>query len=64
MENSQPTAKSVLIVDGDLHGAESIIDQLDHVIQSTGNLDLSKTINEISDSYQAIRALIHQQRKR
>ena len=62
MENSRQMEKSVTIVDGELHSAESIIDELDQVIQSTGNLDLSKTINDISDSYQEIRALIHKKK--
>ena len=63
MENSREMEKSVVIVDGDLHGAESIIDELDQVIQRTGNLDLSKTINDISDSYREIRALIHKKQE-
>ena len=62
MDNSREMEKSVTIVDGDLHCAESIIDELDTVIQNTGNLDLSRKLNEISGSFDVLRNLFNEQK--
>lgn len=54
MENE----KELVIVNSDLLAADAIITQLDDAIQNTGNLELSKQLNEISDSYEAIRKMM------
>ena len=61
MKNSPEMEKSVVIVDGDLHNAETIINELDTVIQNTGNLDLSRTLNEINGSLDLLRRLFNKQ---
>lgn len=58
MNARQDFKQEVVIIDSDLNGVNQVIEQLDTVIQDTGNLELSKTLNDISDSYQAIRALL------
>jgi hypothetical protein len=50
--------KEVIIVDSDLLAADAIITQLDDAIQNTGNLELSKQLNEISDCFEVIRKLM------
>jgi hypothetical protein len=50
--------KQLVIVDSDLIATDAIITQLDNAIQNTGNLELSKQLNEISDSFEAIRKLM------
>ena len=59
MRTEKAFEKEVLLVNSDLTAADHLIDELDTVIQDTGNLELSKTLNDISDSYQAIRALLN-----
>jgi hypothetical protein len=58
-DKAHDTDKDCYIVDSDLHNADEIIDQLDQVIQVTRNLKLSKTLNDISDSVESIRALLN-----
>jgi hypothetical protein len=58
MENNPKVESNCILIDGDLQGAESIIGQLDEMVQNTGNLKLSQTLNEISDSYESIRELL------
>ena len=41
-----------------LDTVDSVIYELDDAIQGTGNLELSKTLNEIYDSYQSLRQLL------
>lgn len=48
----------LVIVDSDLNAADGIIENLDAIIQGTHNMELSKQLNEISDTYQMIRKLI------
>jgi hypothetical protein len=58
MENRTETDSSLYIIDGDLNSADTIIEELDGVIQTTGNMELSKTLNEISDTYEVLRQLL------
>ncbi len=58
MEKSNQCTKNLVIVNSDLIAADSIINRLDEVIQDTGNLELSKQLNEISDLYQMVRNMI------
>ena len=44
--------------DNGLAAVDSVIHELDDAIQDTGNLKLSKTLNDIYDSFQSIRELM------
>ena len=50
--------KELVIIDSDLVATDAIIIQLDDVIQSIGNLELSKQLNEISDCFETIKRLM------
>jgi alkanesulfonate monooxygenase SsuD/methylene tetrahydromethanopterin reductase-like flavin-dependent oxidoreductase (luciferase family) len=63
MEDSQQAPQSRVLVDTDLQCADRIIEELDDLIQHTGNLELSKTLNEISESYESIRSLLNRKRQ-
>ena len=63
MEDSQRTSSNVLLVNSDLSMADTLIEELDCAIQDTGNLELSKTLNEISESYELIRRMLNRKRQ-
>ena len=58
MDDLQPTPPSKVLVNCDLIYADQIIEQLDSVIQDTGNLALSSALNDILDSYDSIRKIL------
>ncbi len=58
MENLKSKTPYAVIVDSDFHNADHLITELDEVIQQTNNMELSRQLNEISDSYQSISDLI------
>ena len=58
MERIQPKKPYTLIVDSELNAADKLITELDEVIQQTNNMELSRQLNEISDSYKSIREFI------
>ena len=58
MEDTTTTTSSKVLVNCDLVYADQLIEQLDEVIQNTGNLALSSTLNDILDSYESIRKLL------
>jgi hypothetical protein len=58
MDDLQQTPPSKVLVNCDLLYADQIIEQLDGVIQDTGNLALSSALNDILDSYDSIRKIL------
>lgn len=56
MEDSRNT--ETLVINSDLNAVSSIIEELDDIIQTTGNMELSKTLNEISESYELLKGLL------
>jgi hypothetical protein len=58
MDDLQQTPPSKVLVNCDLFYADQIIEQLDSVIQDTGNLALSSALNDILDSYDSIRKIL------
>ena len=63
MDDFQQTETEVVLVNTDLSTADDIIEELDCAIQHTGNLELSKTLNEISESYESIRHMLKRKRQ-
>jgi hypothetical protein len=63
MNAKQELEKELVIVNSDLSGANGIIFELDRAIQDTGNLELSKTLNEILDSYESLRELLNRKKE-
>jgi|GEM_PF-2849105 len=58
MDETQQAVPSKVLVNCDLVYADRLIEQLDEIIQDTGNLRLSGTLNDILDSYESIRKLL------
>ena len=56
MDDSRNT--ETLVINSDLNGVNDIIEELDGIIQTTGNMELSKTLNEISESYELLKGLL------
>ena len=61
MEETTQADANILLLNKDLRIASTLIEQLDTAIQHTGNLELSKTLNEIFESYQSIRNMLNKQ---
>ena len=58
MEDLLKAPSKTVLVNCDLHYADHIIEELDAAIQDTRNMQLSKTLNDILESYDAIRGLL------
>lgn len=56
MEDSRNT--ETLVINSDLNAVNNIIEELDGIIQTTGNMELSKALNEISESYELLKGLL------
>ena len=58
MEDYREKETEVMRINHGLDAMNGVIYELDDAIQDTGNLELSRTLNEIYDSYQSIRQLL------
>ena len=58
MEDYRENETEVMRINHGLDAMNGVIYELDDAIQDTGNLELSRTLNEIYDSYQSIRQLL------
>ena len=58
MEDYRENETEVKRINHGLDAMNGVIYELDDAIQGTGNLELSKTLNEIYDSYQSLRQLL------
>lgn len=58
MEDYRENETEVKRINHGLDAMYGVIYKLDDAIQDTGNLELSRTLNEIYDSYQSLRQLL------
>ena len=58
MSHVENANAELFLVNPDLSTADHIIQELDRIIQQTENLELSRTLNEISDCYDSIRDVL------